>query len=184
MLVISCHADTGFPAHALERRADGTVHGVLDNFAGVYCVMNAYFSGRLRGDRLRVELTYGEEIDFAGAYEVLETLGGDEFVLVVDVTGIPTQNDFTIEKCRDPELRAWLERVLAGLAFEIYHDTPDPVASEDEVDVYSTKCRRTCFLGIPCFGGDYNEQHVSCRESSLRAVTEAICRLAEASPAL
>ena len=33
MLVISCHADTGFKAHSLTHRADGVIHGHLDNFA-------------------------------------------------------------------------------------------------------------------------------------------------------
>jgi hypothetical protein len=36
-----------------------------------------------------------------------------------------------------------------------------------------------CFLGVPCFGGDYNAGKVSCREQSLAAVAEAICRIAE-----
>ncbi len=184
MLVISCHADTGFDRHFLRRLGDGTVHGVLDNFAGVYCVMRAYFSGRLKGGNLRVELTYGEEIDFAGAYDVLETLTPEDSVLVVDVTGVPTSKDFTIEKCRDAGLEAFLRETLAGLSFELYHDTPDPIASEDEVDVYSQKCPRTCFLGVPCFGGDYNEESVSCREASLEAVTEALCRITETWPRL
>jgi hypothetical protein len=178
MLVISCHADTGFSAHALSRGEDGTLHGVLDNFAGVHAVMRAYFSGRMTRDNLRIELTYGEEVDFAGAYEVLETLYPHDVVIVVDVTGIPTRKDFTVEKCRDAALRAFLERALAGMAFDLYEDCPDPVADEDEVDVYVEKCPHTCFLG-----GDYNLEKVSCRESSLDAVAEALCRIAESLPA-
>ena len=41
MLVISCHADTGFQAHSLTHRADGIIQGHLDNFAGVQAVMPA-----------------------------------------------------------------------------------------------------------------------------------------------
>ncbi len=179
MLVISCHADTGFRNHYLRRLGDGTVHGVLDNVAGVYCVMNAYFSGRIKRNGVRIELTYGEEIDYAGAYEVLDTLNPEDTVIVVDVTGVPTQKDFTIEKCQDPGLRAFLETALAGMSFDLFEDSPDPVSTSDETDVYIQKCRRACFLGVPCFGGDYNERSVSCREQSLTAVAEAICRMVE-----
>ena len=47
MLVISCHADTGFPSHRLRRLKGRLVEGHLDNFIGVHAVMQAYFSGRL-----------------------------------------------------------------------------------------------------------------------------------------
>ena len=97
MLIFSCHSDTGFSSHALSRRRDGEVYGHLDNFVGVYALMRAYFSGRLNQDYLRIELTYGEEEDFAGAYEVLDTISHDDLVIVVDVTGIETEKDFTIE---------------------------------------------------------------------------------------
>jgi hypothetical protein len=77
-LVISCHADTGFPAHRLNRERGACV-GHLDNFVGVHAVMNAYFSGRMDAPNLRIELTYGEETGMAGAYEVLETLSNRGF---------------------------------------------------------------------------------------------------------
>jgi hypothetical protein len=191
VLVISCHADTGFTAHSLSREAGGsagaspspgeggTLHGHLDNFAGVYAVMRAYFSGRLTQDFLRIELTYGEEEDCAGAHRVLATLDEDDAVLVVDVTGTPTARDFFVEKCRDETLRRLLAVSLEGMAYDLYPECPDPVACEDEVDVYGRKCKRTCFLGVPCFGGDYNDGPVSCREASVGAVAEAICRVAE-----
>jgi len=57
--LISCHADTGFATHRLKRIDGGMIHGHLDNFAGVYAVMNAYFSGRMNLPRIRIELTYG-----------------------------------------------------------------------------------------------------------------------------
>lgn len=183
MLVFSCHADTGFDRHALERRADGVLYGHLDNFTGVYAVMSAYFSGRLNRDYLRIELTYGEEVDFAGALEVRETLRPHDVVFVVDVTGTPTKGDLVIEKCESPELRRFLETVLAGMAVDIYPDCPDPVSDEDETDVYREAVRFTCFLGVPCFGGDYNDGRVCCRDASLAAMAEAICRIAEGFPA-
>ncbi|MCC7359313.1 MAG: hypothetical protein IT317_07545 [Anaerolineales bacterium] len=180
MLVISCHADTGFQAHSLTHRADGIIQGHLDNFAGVQAVMQAYFSGRLAGGHVRIELTYGEETDFAGAYDVLETLSPDDTVLVVDVSGAETDNDFTIEKCKAAAMRAFVREALGGLAYDLYEGCPDPLSDVDEVEVYKQVCPRICFVGVPVFGGDYNAGQVLCRPQSIASVTEALCRLAEA----
>jgi hypothetical protein len=178
MFVISCHADTGFRQHQLQRLPEGVVVGHLDNFAGVHAVMLAYFSGGLPSRGVRIELTYGEETDFGGAYEVLKTLRGWDVVVVVDVTGTPTEKDFVIEKCPHRPMRELVERALAGLSFDLHADCPDPVCDIDETDVYRDACPMTCFLGVPVVGGDYNDEVVSCRERSLHAVAEALCRLA------
>ncbi len=69
------------------KRNNGHFTGHLDNFAGVYAVMNAFFSGRLHSDLIRIELTYGEETDMDGARMVLDSLSDDDTVIVVDVTG-------------------------------------------------------------------------------------------------
>lgn len=182
MLVISCHSDTGFRHHALRRVGNGMVEGHLDNFVGVHAVMRAYFSGRLHQSYMRIELTYGEEVDMAGAYQVLDTLRPNDLVLVVDVTGTPTKGDFVIEKCMNPQLQRFLFFALSGLAFDMYDDCPDPIADMDESDVYRERCPYVCFLGIPCLGGDYNEGPVFCRERSIEQIGEAICRIAEVYP--
>jgi hypothetical protein len=178
MLIISCHADTGFPSHALHDQGEGLLYGHLDNFAGVYAVMQAYFSGRWDQDFLRIELTYGEEVDFAGAYEVLDSLNPEDIVIVVDVTATPTSRDFVIEKCEDEELQEFFEASLEGMSYHLYDFCPDPVSDQDEVEVYRSKCR-ACFLGIPCFGGDYNEGKVYTYRRNLVAVAEALCRISE-----
>lgn len=178
MLVISCHADTNFHEHFLHKAPDGAINGHLDNFAGVHAVMLAFFSGKLPARGVRIELTYGEEVDFAGAHEVCQTLNPDDVVLVVDVTGTPSDKDIVIEKCRRPELRQLIERALADIPYDIYEDCPDPVCNEDETDVYSNVCPMNCFVGIPVFGGDYNEGAVMCREKTIPAVADAICRIA------
>lgn len=180
MLVISCHADTGFDAHRLRRGADGDYAGHLDNFAGVYAVMRAYFSGRLDRGNVRIELTEGEEIDMAGAFRVRSTLEPEDVVVVVDVTGVETSRAFTVEKCAAPELAAFVHEALDGLDFELFEDSPDPISVEDECDVYAEVQPFTLFLGIPVAGGDYNEGEVVCREESLAAVAEALVRLARA----
>lgn len=180
MLVISCHADTGFVYHQLTHLGAGRYHGHLDNFAGVYAVMRAYFSGALAAGNVRIELTEGEEVDMAGARRVRATLEPEDVVVVVDVTGVETDALFTIEKCREPELAAFLESALAGLDFELHEDSPDPVSTADECDVYAEFNPFTFFLGIPVEGGDYNEGPVSCREASLAAVAEALVRIARA----
>ena len=178
MLVISAHADTNFSSHRLKKLPGGAVEGHLDNFSGVHAVMKAYFSGKITGDNVRIELTYGEEKGLLGAKEVAKTLCPDDVVLVVDVTATPTEKDFVVEKCSEPELQRFLKKALAGLSYDLYPDCPDPVSQSDEVDVYSKVCRRTCFIGVPVTGGDYNAGAVRCKEWSLEAIAEALCRIA------
>jgi len=180
MLVISCHADTGFDHHRLVRAGEGEYHGHLDNFAGVYAVLRAYFSGAMDRGNVRIELTEGEEVDMAGARRVRATLEPEDLVVVVDVTGVETTATFTVEKCREPELAAFLAEAFDGLDFELHADSPDPVSTADETDVYAEVHPFTFFLGIPVAGGDYNAGPVTCREASLRAVAEALVRLARA----
>lgn len=181
MLIISCHADTGFESHSLLHTND-YYHGHLDNFAGVYGVMNAYFSGRITNNHTRIELTCGEETDMEGAKEVASTLTDRDIVLVVDVTGTPTSKDIVIEKCKDPAMQGFLTEALNGLSYDLYSDCPDPISCYDETDIYSQVTPYCCFLGIPCEGGDYNEGQVSCRKHSVETLAEAICRLSEYYP--
>ena len=179
MLVISCHADTGFNSHALRRLEGGQVEGQLDNFAGVHAVMLAYFSGRLTRGDIRIALTHGEELGCLGAIELLPALGEGDLVAVVDVTGSPTRKDFTVEKCGNARVEAFLRLALGGLSYDLYRGCPDPVSDADETDVYVEKCPFTFFLGLPVEGGDYNAGPVRCRLASIQAVAEAICRIAE-----
>jgi|WetSurMetagenome_2_1015567.scaffolds.fasta_scaffold02700_4 hypothetical protein len=179
-LVISCHSDTGFRSHRLRIDQNGDYFGHLDNFVGVYTVMKAYFSGELDYPNVRIELTYGEETDMEGAYQVLETLDEDDVVIVVDVTGALSPADITIEKCSDPWMKKFVTGALEGLAFELYEDCPDPVASEDESDVYRQRLRKVCFLGIPSLGGDYNREMVTAPRKSVETAARALIRLAKA----
>jgi hypothetical protein len=178
-LVISCHSDTGFRSHRLRIDKNGDYYGYLDNFVGVHAVMNAYFSGELDFPKVRIELTYGEEYDMEGAYEVMDTLHEKDVVIVVDVTGAITDSDITIEKCSDPEMQAYIKKALKGISYDLYEDCPDPVADEDETDAYREKIRKVCFLGIPCLGGDYNRDMVKTRRKSVEAATRAIIKLAQ-----
>jgi len=182
MLVISCHADTGFRSHRLRRLPGGVFEGHLDNFVGVHAVMEAYFSGRLDFDHVRIELTYGEERGMAGACEVLPTLRPRDVVLVIDVTGTATRKTFVVEKCRDERLRTFLRRCLRGMSYDLYEGCLDPISTYDETEVYSLRSRHVCFIGLPCWGGNYNRDVVQCRQRSVRAVANAICRIAEAFP--
>jgi hypothetical protein len=178
--IISCHADTGFHNHRLRIDGNGNYYGHLDNFIGVHTVMNAYFSGDLDYPNVRIELTYGEETDMEGAYQVLETLDVNDMVIVVDVTGAETDADFTIEKCSDPGMKFFVTDSLQGLSYDLYEDCPDPVADEDESDVYREKISKVCFLGIPCSGGDYNAEMVTARKSSVDAASRALIQMAKA----
>lgn len=178
-LVFSAHADTNFPAHSLRRLPGGVLDGHLDNFSGVQALMSAYFSGRLTMPNVRVALTHGEEVDMAGAREVAATLRPADVAIVIDVTGTPTRRDFVIEKCRSARLRRFLMERLDSLSYDLYSGCPDPVSDQDEVEVYKQVCRHTCFLGVPVWGGDYNRGVVRCRARSLKAIAEAVARLAE-----
>ena len=182
MFVISCHSDTGFISQSLRKLENDLLHGHLDNFSGVYAVMKAYFSGRLCQDYIHIEFTWGEETDMEGAYELLNHLEKNDLVVVVDVTGVPTEKDFVIEKCKNPILKEFLNESLQGMSFDLYENCLDPVSIYDEVDVYSTSCPYVCFLGIPCTGGDYNAGKVFCREQNIEGVAQAICNIAENYP--
>ncbi len=180
--VISCHADTGFRSHRCRLERGGAVcYGHLDNFAGVKAVMDAFFSGRLDLEGVRIELTYGEETDFGGARAVRRTLSKEDTVVVVDVTGVRTRADITIEKCADPETGRFVRKALAGMPkVDIFSGCPDPVSDSDETDVYRGRARRVFFLGIPCSGGDYNAGRVRCRKKSLTMAARALTLLARA----
>jgi hypothetical protein len=77
-------------------------------------------------------------------------------------------------------MQGFVNKALKGMSYDIYEGCPDPIANEDECDVYTQKLQNVFFLGIPCYGGDYNEAEVSCKESGVAAVTEALIRLAAA----
>ncbi len=184
MLVISCHADTGFFNHRLKYLSREILEGHLDNFIGVHTVMTAYFSGKLDYPYVRIELTYGEEEEMDGAKEVCETLTPNDIVMVVDVTAAPTKKDFVIEKCLDTKLSHALKKSLKKFSFDISTGTDDPVANEDESDVYIQKCPYTFFMGIPCTGGDYNAGMVQAKKESIIIVSEAILQIAKDYPAI
>ncbi|MHC5077755.1 MAG: hypothetical protein ACYTHN_01970 [Planctomycetota bacterium] len=183
MLLFSCHSDTGFDRHYLEKRDDGTFFGNLDNFVGVHAVMRAYFSGRLDRDYVRIELTYDEEKDFGGAKEVLETVRPTDLVAVLDVTGAKTDMDFHVEKCKNKAVWDFLETTLSGMRFRMYEHCDDPVSDQDETDIYIQGTPFVFFLGVPCTDGDYNKGWVTCRPESIDAVSEAVCRIVERFPA-
>ena len=177
-LLISGHADTGFRTHRLAKLPGGILEGHLDNFVGVYTVMKAYFSGLMNRDRVRIELTCGEETDMSGAVEVARGLSPHDLVVVVDVTGTPTDRDFVIEKCSEPRLAEFLKGCLKGLRYDLYDFCPDPISNVDETEVYSQRCPHVCFLGLPVWGGDYNRGVVRCHQRSMDSAAKALCRIA------
>ena len=178
MILISAHSDTNFKTTKL-RRENGYYVGYLDNFVGVYAAMKAYFSGELDYDYVRVELTYGEEIDFAGALEVAEDVQKDDLVIVMDVTATPTDKDLVIEKAASQQVRDFLAETLTGISYDLYEECPDPVSNSDEVEVYKHKSDYCFFLGLPCSGGDYNSVEVKCKESSIDAAAKAIIEISK-----
>ena len=126
-IIISCHSDTNFKFHNLKRLDNEIIMGTLDNYAGVYSVMNAFFSGKIDKQNVRLELTYGEEDDFQGAREILPEVNKNDLVIVVDVTGTKTEKDFIIEKCYNNKLFSALQNLLLNhkFDFDIYDTCRD-----------------------------------------------------------
>jgi hypothetical protein len=95
-LIFSAHGDTNFDESFCQFVPNSQEHlyfGHLDNFVGVQAMLTAYFSGKLPQKRIQCKITYGEEaskdgVDFTGAREVMEKLNPQDFVVVVDVTGV------------------------------------------------------------------------------------------------
>lgn len=178
MILVSAHSDTNFKTTILRVEGDSYI-GYLDNFVGVYAAMKAYFSGQLDYEYVRIELTYGEEVDFAGAKEVAEDVQKDDLVIVMDVTATPTDKDIVLEKAASPVVRQFLEETLDGFSYDMYEGCPDPVSDSDEVEIYKHKSDYCFFLGLPCTGGDYNAKEVSCKTQSVEAAAKAIIEIAK-----
>ena len=75
-------------------------------------------------------------------------------------------------------MQKFVQEALGEFSYELFEGCPDPIANEDECDVYKNRLENVFFLGIPCRGGDYNAGPVTCHEASISAATEAIIRLA------
>jgi hypothetical protein len=156
----------------------------LDNFVGVFTMLKAYFAGQFPQHGCRLEITYDEEVDMEGAKEVAATLNGNEVVIVIDVTGVRTTKNFTIEKLQNKRLRKFVKACLAESeqfrdTFDLFVGCPDPICLEDETNVYSKTTPFTFFFGIPVRGGDYNEGPVRCWVRDVEVASEALAFLVD-----
>ena len=115
-----------------------------------------------------------------GAYKVLKSLHKNDMAIVVDVTGIPTTKDITIEKCSDKGMQNFIKEALNDISYDLFGDCPDPIADEDESDVYREKLNKVCFLGIPCYDGDYNKDMVRAHPKSIEAASQALIKIVKA----
>jgi hypothetical protein len=138
--------------------------------------MQAYFSGDLPQDRVRIEITYGEETGMVGAQEVAQTLGPTDVVIVVDVTGTRTTSNVVIEKCKNNRLRLFLQDVMkhTDIPHKIYKGCPDGICTMDETDVYSFVTEYTFFLGLPVRGGNYNAGPVYCFKADIDDLSRSL----------
>jgi len=186
-VVISAHGDTNFPGHTmlLNKVANRMQYfGHQDNFAGVYIVMNALFSGKLTPKKIRIEITYKEETTMEGAREVAKTLDKSNIVIVLDVTGTVTTKNFVIEKCRNKRLRQFIIKELDMhkdlFSYDIYSGCPDMICDQDETNVYGKITDYTFFFGIPTRHGDYNEGEVLCYQEDIEKCVTGLIVLSNA----
>ena len=72
-----------------------------------------------------------------------------------------------------------MEEILTAhnVSYDLYRDCPDPIADQDETNVYGKKTKFTFFFGIPTRGGDYNDGPVSCYQSDIEKCSEALIAL-------
>jgi hypothetical protein len=183
VLVFSAHGDTNFKRVELHHiDNNGGMRGHLDNFAGVHCLLNAYFSGRLNKDYVRIEITYGEETDMEGARMLRNELTDRDVVVVIDVTGVVTEKLFVVEKCFNGKLRKFLTEIFSDFSCDIYEACPDLIANQDETDVYRKKTPYCFFLGVPVTGGDYNAGVVDSNFKHFDAIRDAVIRIVEKYP--
>lgn len=187
-VIISAHGDTNWTTHHLTKgvgvRTPGGIeeeeyYGHMDNFGGVHATMMAYFSGKLPQDKVRIEITYGEETGMDGAKEVANTIESTDVVIVVDVTGTKTTSNIVIEKCFHSRLRKLVSNCLkdSNITFDLYRECPDPIAIEDETFIYSNITDYCFFLGLPVRGGDYNAGAVYCFKEDIEKLSEALVLL-------
>ena len=187
-IVISAHGDTNWQEHHLvkqmglregQEEKEVEYYGHMDNFGGVHATMKAYFTGELPQERVRIEITYGEETGMDGAREVAETITPQDVVIVVDVTGTVTTNNIVIEKCSNQKLREFVTSVLQNskISYEVHSDCPDAIMDIDETNVYSNVTDLYFFLGLPVRGGDYNEGPVYCFAEDIEKLSEALILL-------
>jgi hypothetical protein len=182
VLIFSAHGDTNFKRVELHHLGDGAVRGHLDNFAGVHCLLNAYFSGRLNKDYVRIEITYGEETDMEGARMVRKEVTPHDVVVVIDVTGVHTDKLFVVEKCFNAKLRRFLTEIFQDMSCDIYENCPDQICNQDETDVYRKVTPYCFFLGVPVQGGDYNAGMVDSHFKYFDAIRDAVVRIVEMYP--
>ena len=95
-IVFSAHGDTCFGesycVHVPSSKG-ALLFGHMDNASGVYAMTSAYFTGRLPSQRVQCQVTYGEEkaiqgVSYCGARDLMSTLIPNDFVAVIDVTGV------------------------------------------------------------------------------------------------
>ncbi|CAN5406473.1 hypothetical protein BH10BAC5_BH10BAC5_08080 [soil metagenome] len=176
MILISVHGDTNFNEIKLYDRGD-SYEGHLDNYVGVFTAMKAFFSGEMSSDNVKMVITYGEEIDMAGAREEAAKLTSNDIAIVMDVTATPTEKDFVIEKCENKSIRKILDEELKEFSYDIYEGCPDPVSNMDECEIYRKKTDKFFFLGIPVFGGDYNAELVSVKKRTIDETAKALIKI-------
>jgi len=111
---------------------------LLDTSPGVYATMRAPFRRRgIYRQSCPVVLTMKKRDALAGAIKLRDQVDPTIFVAVVGLTGDHGDLGFSPLKTVRPGHPRFVRSPLSRISIKLFEDSPDPIASEDEVDVYA-----------------------------------------------
>lgn len=138
-VALSTHFDLSHPVMYMRLNPAG-LHGLVDNFAGVFVSYNAS-----RETGVELYLTNYEEIDYDGAIEVAKTLPKEIFVIVVD-TVTEVRKDAYIGNVYGLDVKPFISRFADQIEFRSEHFEE----TEDETFIFGQKSNlKTLYFGVP-----------------------------------
>ena len=133
------------------------------------CVMNSGYSSGWCEESFGVPLT---------AVEVTCKAKGDEHCTFImshpnkiqeHINNFTTDSKYAVNKKITYDIQTFFERK------KVEEEMRNARKKAEESD--KAKSEFCCFIGIPCYGGDYNFDKVKCKIQSIEKVTEAIIRI-------
>jgi putative aminopeptidase FrvX len=170
-IILSAHMDLARPVMSIQLN-DKHLHGLVDNFAGVFA---AYQASRKTG--VPVHFTNYEELDFDGAQAVAKSLDADSLVIVVDTILETHTHGKAASITNAYGLEEYWPDMKKTFASDIHFIDGLFEETEDETWIYGNKHGlKTFYFGIPIPGDYYHSTECSV---SLETIDEASRVLSE-----